>query len=105
MQIFYFDDYKIKMENCQKVWVLNIIFDIDDYKRLNEIPESKIYLTKNRSDAVNILVNKLHERMGDLYGSDVSLIDKKLLPYLDIVDDEFDSYNIKEKFQNDENAS
>ena len=87
------------------VWVLNIIEDIDDRKRYGETPESKIFLTTTRENVFARLVNRLHEQMGDLYGADVESINKQLLPYLQINEEEYDdAYEIKEEYRENENV-
>lgn len=51
------------------------------------------------------LVDQLHETMGDLYECKVESINKGLLPYLQINEDEYDDADeIKEEYVENENA-
>ena len=82
----------------QVVWMLVVTYDFDDYKR-RESPWSEVYLTSTRKDANDRLVDVLHREMEDVYDTDTSTIEKQILPYLDINND---NYEIKEEYYQDE---
>lgn len=92
------------MTQPRSLWILDIIDDIDDRKRRGRAPQGNIYLETTKEKALQHLVNKIHETMGDLYGTNLESINKQLLPYLQINKDECsDAYEIKEEFVSDEN--
>lgn len=93
-------DNSINMEQSLsgKVWILNIVNDVDDYKRRGISPTSTIYLSYSYDGILGEFIDFLHEQINEFYECNSEESDPEMLLYLEINNDE---YTIKNEYRKD----